>query len=81
MFRAARVFSQRNPETGLIEWFFSAREGSCGPFRDMQSAAKALEAFIQNRKKYKDDGGRKIGDKKGQLSLEPMIDFVSKRKD
>jgi hypothetical protein len=81
MFNAARVFSQRNPNTGLIEWFFSAREGNFGPFRDMQTAAKELDAFIQDCIKNGYDGGRAKGTKKEKLSLVPMHDYASKRKD
>lgn len=79
MFQADRVFSCHNPKTGLIEWFFSAREGNFGPFRDKITATRELEAFIKNCIKTKDDGGRSSGTKNTKLGLVPMNDFAYKR--
>ena len=58
MFEVDRTFSQRNNETGLVEWFFSAREGVLGPFQSKQQAKKAMDEFIQFNQKTNDDGGR-----------------------
>lgn len=58
MFEVDRTFSQRNNETGLVEWFFSAREGVLGPFQTKQQASKAMDEFISFNKKTNDDGGR-----------------------
>ncbi|HEY8218626.1 MAG TPA: hypothetical protein VIF86_00850 [Methylobacter sp.] len=41
MFEVDRTFSQRNAETGLMEWFFSAREGILGPFHSKKEAEKS----------------------------------------
>ena len=80
MFKADRVFSHRNPKTGLIEWFFSAREGNFGPFRDRVTAAKELDAFVKHCIETNDDGGRKSGNNKAvKLSLVPQNDFAFKR--
>ncbi len=79
MFEADRIYSHRNPKTGLIEWFFSAREGTFGPFQDKTIAQKELDAFIQHCIKAGDDGGRKKGKKNEGLSLVPMNDFSYKR--
>ena len=79
MFQADRVFSCRNPKTGLIEWFFSAREGNFGPFRDKVIATKELDAFIKHCIITKDDGGRSAGNKNANLGLVPMSEFAYKR--
>ncbi len=63
MFEVDRTFSQRNNETGLVEWFFSAREGVLGPFQSKQQAVKAMDEFIEFNKKTNDDGGRNSGTK------------------
>ncbi|MGJ0483677.1 MAG: DUF6316 family protein [Methylomicrobium sp.] len=81
MFRAERIYSQNNPKTGITEWFFSAREGNYGPFSSREIATRELKAFIGNCIKNDDDGGRKTGKKSSKLSLEPMFDFVVKRRD
>jgi hypothetical protein len=79
MFKADRVFCQSNPQTGRIEWFFSAREGIYGPFVDKARAAHELDAFIKSCIKNADDGGRKAGKNTDKLSLVPMHDFALKR--
>ena len=61
MFSADRIFSQRNNKTGLVEWFFNAREGVLGPFESRQQATKAKDEFIQFNIKMKNDGGRTSG--------------------
>ncbi len=58
MFELDRTFYQRNAETGLMEWFFYAREGVYGPFLDKETAAKALEKFCKFNVETSDDGGR-----------------------
>lgn len=78
MFEAERIFSSRNPQTGALEWFFMAREGNFGPYRDKITASKELDAFIKNCVKNGDDGGRK-GKNNAKLSLLPMNDFSYKR--
>ncbi|MGR8930965.1 MAG: DUF6316 family protein [Gammaproteobacteria bacterium] len=80
MFQVERVFSSRNPQTGQIEWFFMAREGNFGPFRDKATAQKELDAFVKNCIKTGEDGGRS-GDtkKKTKLTLLPMNDYALKR--
>ena len=79
MFKADRIYSHRNPTTGLIEWYFSAREGNFGPFRDRPTAEKEMNAFIQHCIKTGEDGGRKSGKKTKGLTLVPMNDFSYKR--
>lgn len=80
MFEAARVFKQRDSKTGLTEWWFSAREGTFGPFTNMQTAAKALDAYIQNCLENNADGGRNKNAQSEKLTLEPMTDFLPRRK-
>ncbi|MGZ4957200.1 MAG: hypothetical protein ACXV8Q_19050 [Methylobacter sp.] len=58
MFEIDRTFSQRNAQTGLMEWFFNAREGVYGPFSSKERSSKALEDFIKFNHKNFDDGGR-----------------------
>lgn len=81
MFDVERVFSQRNPQTGLMEWFFFAREGVFGPFSNKEKSTEELNAFIKNCIKNGDDGGRKAGVKNVKLSLVPMREFAFKRKE
>ena len=42
-----RTFSFPNP-TGLMEWFFNAREGVFGPYRSKNEASLTLKAFIKH---------------------------------
>jgi hypothetical protein len=81
VFQAERIYSQSNPRTGLTEWFFSAREGNFGPFGSKEIATRELQAFIGSCIKNGDDGGRTSGKKTNKLSLEPMYDFVFKRRE
>ncbi|WP_027149951.1 hypothetical protein [Methylobacter tundripaludum] len=71
MFEGDRTFCQRNVETGLMEWFFSAREGVYGPFLDKEKAAKALDKFIKFNAETFDDGGRS-SKSQVKLSLTPL---------
>ncbi|CAI8955027.1 DUF6316 family protein [Methylocaldum szegediense] len=45
MFRADRVFWERNNVTGQTEWFFLTREGVKGPYQSEALARKALDEF------------------------------------
>jgi len=58
MFEIDRTFSSRNADTGIMEWFFSAREGIYGPYNSKEDATKDLQEFIQFCMKAGDDGGR-----------------------
>lgn len=58
MFSADRIFSQRNRSTGLVEWFFNAREGIFGPYGSRETTQKALDEFVKKRVASGDDGGR-----------------------
>lgn len=80
MVEDARVFSQRNHKTGLTVWFFYAREGSFGSFRDMKSAVKALDALNRSRVENQANGGSINGKKSAQFSLERLVDFVAQAK-
>jgi len=80
MFEIDRIFSQSNPKTGMMEWYFSAREGLFGPFSSREKATQELNSFVKNAIKTGDDGGRKKGKKSAdKLSLVPMHDFAYKR--
>lgn len=81
MFRAERIYNQRNPKTGITEWFFSAREGNFGPFGTKENAERELKAYISHCIKNGNDGGRGTSAKTSGLSLEPMHDFVFRRRD
>jgi len=48
MFESDRIFSCSNPGTGLMEWFFSARNAICGPYSSKEQATKGLKEFIQH---------------------------------
>lgn len=70
MFELDRTFCQLNGKTGMMEWFFSAREGLYGPFSSKEKTLKELDKFIKFNIKNSNDGGRKLmGDSK--LSLAP----------
>jgi hypothetical protein len=58
MFNPDRIFSQRNTVTGEIEWFFSAREGTFGPYANRVASKKILDGFVAQRIAGNDDGGR-----------------------
>lgn len=81
MFEAERIYSQRNHKTGMTEWFFYARECSFGPFSNEKIAKEELDNFIRHCVKNQADGGRKPASKTTKLSLEPMHEFVFKRRD
>ncbi len=87
MFRPHRISSQRNPNTGLIEWFFSTREGLFGPYPSKEQALFSLNDFVQARANAGEDGGRSKETKESQgLSLEPIEqsqvhDPLQKRRD
>jgi hypothetical protein len=70
MFESDRIFSSRNPNTGVMEWFFNARDGIYGPYGSKEQTTKALKEFIQHCLNSADDGGRtKPGP--GRLSIIP----------
>jgi hypothetical protein len=58
MFESDRIFSCRNPDTGLMDWFFSARDGIYGPYSSKEHATKELKELIQHYIEAGDDGGR-----------------------
>ncbi|MGX2040347.1 hypothetical protein ACWJKU_09475 [Methylocaldum sp. MU1018] len=45
MFKADRVFLERNNTTGQMEWFFLTREGVMGPYESESFARKSLDDF------------------------------------
>ncbi len=70
MFEVDRTFSCRNPDTGLMDWFFSAREGVYGPYSSKEQATKHLKEFIKYCMEKGDDGGR-ADQSSGRLTLMP----------
>lgn len=74
MFKADRIFHQRNPRSGEVEWYFQAREGLIGPYKSRDIAEKMLKAFIERCIAAGDDGGR--SQKKTGLTLEKVEDFA-----
>jgi hypothetical protein len=71
MFEIDRTFCQRNAKTGLMEWYFNAREGIFGPYDSKKMASKELEVFVGRRKLSGDDGGRD-GAESNKLTLAPI---------
>ena len=69
-FKSDRTFSHRNPDTGLMEWFFNAREGIYGPYFSKEEASLCLKEFIAHCIKVGDDGGRTNPEQR-QFSLMP----------
>jgi hypothetical protein len=45
MYKADRVFWERNSTTGRTEWFFLTREGVMGPYESEIFARKSLDEF------------------------------------
>jgi hypothetical protein len=45
MFKADRVFWERNSVTGQTEWFFLTREGVMGPYDSEAFARRSLDEF------------------------------------
>lgn len=78
MFRAARIYIQRNFKTGKTEWFFKAREGHFGPFSSKEIAKQALNAFIDRCIEKGNDGGRDSEKDTSKLSREPSGHSVAK---
>ncbi len=76
MFELDRTFCQRNAGTGLMEWFFNAREGTFGPFENKKIALSELKVFTDRRQVTDDDGGRSKVKKKNSLSLAPMTQLA-----
>lgn len=69
MFNQDRVFCQRNPDTGSMEWYFDSREGLMGPFASEVVARKALQNHIKHCISHNLDGGRKAGIRPVHLSV------------
>ena len=89
MFELDRTFSQRCAETGLMKWYFNAREGIFGPYETKQQASDGLNTFIERRSMSEDDGGRDTTAKDhNQLAMLPMehtlepkfFDFIKQKK-
>ncbi|MFI3220544.1 MAG: hypothetical protein QX189_15705 [Methylococcales bacterium] len=72
MFDLDRTFCQRNDKTGLMEWYFNAREGIFGPYVSKQMAIEELKVFVERRRLTADDGGRSKVISKDKLSLAPI---------
>ncbi len=58
MFGTSRLFRERNPATGSMDWFFMAREGAMGPYASRESAELALEEFKERCMRLGSTGGR-----------------------
>ena len=76
-FKSDRTFSHRNLDTGLMEWFFNAREGIYGPFRSKIETSLSLKEFIKHCIDMDDDGGRTNPEQK-QFSLIPRTEYVAR---
>jgi hypothetical protein len=60
MFRSDCYFAQRNPKTGVMEWFFYSREGVQGPYPTKPRATQGRETHVAYCLKRGIDGGRKL---------------------
>lgn len=72
MFDIDRTFCHRNEKTGLMEWYFNAREGIFGPYSTKSITIDELRVFVERRKLTKDDGGRSKEKSNNKLTLEPI---------
>ncbi len=59
-----RTSCRMNTKTGLLEYFFDAREGIYGPFFSEEQTAQALEEFVKFNIEFNDDGGRSLRSKR-----------------
>lgn len=69
MFTLDRIFSQRDPATGRMEWYFDTREGLMGPYRTETMARKSLDDHLEHCRRFRLDGGRRLGLKTPKLEL------------
>ena len=76
-FEIDRTFSFRNPDAGLMEWFFNAREGIYGPYRSTNEVSLSLKEFIKHCIDMDDDGGRTNPEQK-QFSLIPRTEYAAR---
>lgn len=53
-----RIYSKRNSEDGVMEWFFYSREGDMGPFQSYDIALKNISRHIERCRRSNLDGGR-----------------------
>ncbi|MFM8333794.1 MAG: hypothetical protein ACKN9T_19140 [Candidatus Methylumidiphilus sp.] len=60
MFGVDRIFSERNGATGLVEWFFMAREGIFGPYPSKELSTARMHEFTAKCRAANDDGGRSL---------------------
>ena len=73
MFQADRVFFQCSLATGLVEWFFLAREGTFGPYPSQQVSREMLSEFVARNKAANNDGGRAAAAASSMLRLETKV--------
>jgi hypothetical protein len=70
MFKADRVFSERNPTTGTIKWYFASREGIMGPYETKQIAQCALMDYKAKCMHSGSTGGRDTGGKEANVQVQ-----------
>lgn len=58
MFKADRIYSLKNAQTGKLNWFFQAREGDSGPYETKQEAEIMLKEYIEECIETGNAGGR-----------------------
>ena len=58
MFGTSRIFTERNSNNGLMQWYFNAREGVMGPYESKERAERSLGAFKDRCVRLGDSGGR-----------------------
>jgi hypothetical protein len=88
MFEIDRTFSQRCADTGLMKWYFNAREGIFGPYNTKQHALEELSVFMARRSLAEDDGGRGTVKDENKLTMVPIefsiepkfFDYAKKKK-
>jgi len=68
MFKADRVFWERNNTTGQTEWFFLTREGVMGPYGSEAFARKSLDEFKERCLHISSDEDR-ASDSNGSFEL------------
>ncbi len=70
MLNTKRIYSTINTETGIMKWYFQAREGNIGPFSSKPEAVSGLKEFLLNVVKNGQEGNRDINSQESIAALQ-----------
>lgn len=80
MFKPDRIFSAQQQKTGMMEWYFQAREGNIGPYETREQADAMLQKFIATCIELGHTGGREQKDQSTStaLQVQNFLNFEAK---